>query len=230
MTRILRLVKKFFCLLALSACVFGCQKQQAKEEGSAEGQGRAKLSERERALIESKQETVSHVIPVSMQQIDQEPTNEQQPAEEIENRPTPANKATTPNAVESISAQPEASMTPAATETPILSPTGTPTPAISSTPLSTVQTPEAGKKPVATSTPRLRLNPLSMGTPFPQATVSAEFSLASSPVASAVPTETGSQAQRAAKPDASASATASWIRSASGKKRATPSVSPSSSP
>jgi hypothetical protein len=205
MTRILRLVKKFFCLLALSACVLGCQKQQAKDEGSAEGQGRAELSERERALIESKQETVSHVIPVSMQQIDQEPTNAQQPAEEIENRPTPANKATTPNAVESTSAGPEASMTPAATQTPILSPTGTPTPALSSAPLST-------------------------GTPFPQATVSAEFSLASSPVASAVPTETGSQAQRAAKPDAYASATASWIRSASGKKRATPSVSPSSSP
>jgi hypothetical protein len=223
-------MKKSFCVLAMSACVFGCQKQQAKDEGRAEGQGRAELSERERALIESKQETVSHVMPVSMQQVEQEPTNEQQPAAEIENTPTPANKATTPNPVESITPQPEASVTPTATGSPILSPSGTPTPAISSTPESTVQRHEAGKKPVATSTPRLRLNPLLTGTPLPEASASAEFNSPASSVAPTVSAETGSQAQKTANPDASASATASWVRSASGKKRATPSVSPSSSP
>jgi hypothetical protein len=76
----------------------------------------------------------------------------------------------------------------------------------------------------------LRLNPLSTGTPFPQASASAEFNSPASSVVPTVPAETGSQAQTTAKPDASASATVSWIRSASGKKRAKPSVSPSSSP
>ena len=140
--------------------------------------------------------------------------------EKIENTPTPS-------PVESITPQPEASVTPTATETPILSPTATPTPANSSTPAAAGQTPQAVEKPVLTSTPRLRLNPLSTGTPFPQATVSAEFSLTSSPFASPAPSETGSQGQKTA---TATPATSSWIRNASGKKRAEPSVSPSPSP
>jgi hypothetical protein len=147
--------------------------------------------------------------------------------EQVENTPTPTKMATTPSPVESITPQPEASVTPTATETPILSPTATPTPANSSTPKATLQTPEAVEKPVLTSTPRLRLNPLSTGTPFPHATVSAEFSLTSSPVASPVPSETGSQAEKTA---SATPATSSWIRNASGGKRAKPSLSPSPSP
>ena len=147
--------------------------------------------------------------------------------EKIGNTPTPTNLAATPSPVESITPQPEASVTPTATETPILSPTQTPTPTISSTPEATVQTPEPGEKPVVTSKPRLRLNPLSTGPPFPQATVSAEFSLTSSAATSPVPSETGPQAEKTA---TATSATSSWIRNASGKKRANPSVSPSPSP
>jgi hypothetical protein len=190
-----KLMKKAFCFLALSACFFACQKQQANNELLAQIQ--------------------SDVPP---------------PPEEVENTPTPANEATTPNAIESITPQPEESVTPSVTETPILSPTTSPTPAISSTPEPTMQTPEAGGTPVATSTPRLRLNPLSTGTPFPQATASAEFNLPASPTASAVPAETGSQDQKTAQPPASTSTAKSWIRSASGKKRVTPSISPSPSP
>jgi len=140
---------------------------------------------------------------------------------------TPTNLAATPSPVKSITPQPEASVTLTATETPILSPTETPTPTIPSTPEATVQTPERGEKPVVTSKPRLRLNPLSTGTPFPQATVSAELSLTSSPVTSPVPSEAG---PRAEKPATATPATSSWIRNASAKKRANPSVSPSPSP
>jgi hypothetical protein len=147
--------------------------------------------------------------------------------EPIEKRPTPTNLASTPSPVESITPQPEASVTPTATETPLLSPTQTPTPTISSTPEATVQMPEPGEKPVVTFKPRLRLNPLSPGTPFPEATVSAELSLTSSPVTSPVPSETESQAQKTA---TETPATSSWIRNASSKKRANPSVSPSPSP
>ena len=175
------LMKKAFCLLALSACFFACQKKQANDERRAEREREAELSARERALIESKQKTVSQT-PVSIQQVEQEPANGEQPA--------------------------EASVTPTATETPILSPTATPTPGISSTPEPTVPTPES--MPIATSTPRLRLNPLATGTPFPEASASA----------TAVD-ENRPQVPEAAK---------SWIRSASGKKRAKPSASPSSSP
>jgi len=144
--------------------------------------------------------------------------------EAIENAPTPTHLAATPSPVESITPQPEASVAPTATETPILSPTETPTPTVSST---IVQTPERGEKPVVTSKPRLRLNPLSTGTPFPQATVSAELSLTSSPVTSPVPFEAR---PRAEKPAAATPANSSWIRNASAKKRANPSVSPSPSP
>jgi hypothetical protein len=196
MTRILELMKKFFCLLALSACFFAYQKQQASDKV------RAQIPSEVRSTAEG-------------------------PAE-IGNTPTPGELATTPNPVASVTPHSETSVTPTPKETPILSPT--PTPAISSTPESTVQTPEAGKKPVATSTPRLRLNPLSTGTPFPQASASAESNSPASSVAPTVPAETGSQAQTIARPDASTSATASWIRSASGKKRARASVSPSPSP
>src|SRR6267378_8233858 len=147
--------------------------------------------------------------------------------EAIEKTPTPTNLAATPSPVESITPQPEASVTPTATETPMLSPTQTPTPTTSSTPEATVQTPEPGEKPVVTSKPRLRLNPLSTGTPFPQATVSAEFNLTSSPVTSPVPSEAGPQAEKTA---TSTPSTSSWIRNASGKKRANPSVSASPSP
>src|SRR4029077_3097143 len=147
--------------------------------------------------------------------------------EAIENKPTPTNLAATPSPVKSITPKPEASVTLTARETPILSPTETPTPTISSTPEATVRTPERGEKPVVISTPRLRLNPLSTGTPFPQATASAELSLTSSPVTSPVPSETGSQGQKTA---SATPATSSWIRNASGKKRAKPSVSPSPSP
>jgi hypothetical protein len=145
----------------------------------------------------------------------------------IENTPTPTNLAATPSPVESITPQPEASVTPTVTETPILSPTQTPTPTISSTPEATVQTSEAGEKPVVTSKPRLRLNPLSTGTPFPQATVSAELSLTSASVTSPAPSETGPPAQKTA---TATPATRSWIRNASGKKRASPSILPSPSP
>jgi hypothetical protein len=186
-------MQKAFCFLALSACFFACQRQQAGDEVLAQIQAE---------------------VPVPAEG-----------PEKIENTPTPTNLAATPSPVESITPQPEASVTPTATETPILSPTQTPT--ISSTPEATVQTPEPGEKPVASSKPRLRLNPLSTGTPFPQATVSAEFSLTSSPVTSPVPSETGPPAQKTATATPAAS---SWIRSASGKKRASPSVSPSPSP
>jgi hypothetical protein len=146
--------------------------------------------------------------------------------EAIEKTPTPTSLAATPSPVESITPQPEATVTPTATETPILSPTQTPTPTISSTPETTVQMPEPGGKPVITSKPRLRLNPLSTGTPFPQATVSAEFSLTSSPVTSPVLSETGPQAQKTA---TSTPETRPWIRNASGRKRANPSVASSPS-
>jgi hypothetical protein len=147
--------------------------------------------------------------------------------EAIDNTPTPTHLAATPSPVESITPQPEASVAPTAAETPILSPTETPTPTISSTPEATVQTPERGEKPVVTSKPRLRLNPLSTGPPFPQATVSAELSLTSSPVTSPVPSEAGPRAEKRA---AATPANSSWIRNASAKKRANPSVSPSPSP
>jgi hypothetical protein len=202
-----KLMKKGLCIMALSACVFACGKQQANDKSRAETEREAELSAHERALIEAKQNAISHLMSVSAQRAEQEPTKEQQPAEEIGNTPTPANTATTPNPVESITPQPEASVTPTATETPILSPTATPTSVISSTP-EPVQTPEV--MPVATSTPRLRLNPLATGTPFPEASASA----------TAVD-ENRSQVPEGAK---------SWIRSASGKKRAKPSASPSSSP
>ena len=143
----------------------------------------------------------------------------------IENTPTPTNLAATPSPVKSRTPQPEASVTPTATETSILSPTATPTPTISSTPEAPAQTPGHGEKPVVTSKPRLRLNPLSTGTPFPQATVSAELSLTSSPVTSPVPSEAGPRSEKSATP-----ATSSWIRNASAKKRANPSASPSPSP
>ena len=198
MTRIFKLMKKVLCLLALSACFFAYQKQQA--------------SDKVRVQIQSEVRSTA-----------EGPT-------EIGNSPTPADVATTPSPVASVTPHVEASVTPSATQTPILSPTATPTPAISSTPESTAQTSEAGKKPVATSTPRLRLNPLPADTPFPQASASAEFNLPASSVAPTVPAQTGSQAQETAKPASSTSATKSWIRSASGKKRATPSVSPSPSP
>ena len=145
----------------------------------------------------------------------------------IENTPTPTNLAATPSPVESITPQPEASVPPTDTETPTLSPTETPTPKISSTLEATVQTPGRGEKPVVTSKPRLRLNPLSTGAPFPQATVSAELSLTSSPVTSPVPSEAGPRAEKAA---TATPATGSWIRNASAKKRANSSVSPSPSP
>jgi hypothetical protein len=185
-------MQKAFCFLALSACFFACQRQQAGDEVLAQ---------------------IQADVPVPAEG-----------PEKIENTPTPINLAATPSPVESITPQPEASVTPTATETAILSPTQTPT--ISSAPEATVQTPEPGEKPVASSKPRLRLNPLSTGTPFPQATVSAEFSLTSSPVTSPVPSETGPHAQKTATATPAAS---SWIRSASGKKRASPSVSPSPS-
>ena|SRR2546423_3692456 len=188
-------MQKAFCFLALSACFFGCQRQQATDEVRA--------------------------------QIQAEVPPPAEGPEKIEDTPTPRNLATTPSPVESITPRPEASVTPAAVETPILSPTQTPAPTISSTPEATVQTPEPGEKPVVTSKPRLRLNPLSMGTPFPEATASAEFSLTSSPVTSPVPSETEPQAQKTA---SATPATSSWIRNASGKKRANPSVSPSPSP
>jgi hypothetical protein len=203
-----KLMKKGLCILALSACVFACGKQQARDKSRAETEREAELSSHERALIEAKQNAISHLMSVSAQRAEQEPTKDQQPAEEIGNTPTPANTATTPNPVESITPQPEASATPTVMETPILSPTATPTPMFSSTPEATPQAPEV--VPVATSTPRLRLNPLATGTPFPEASASA----------TAVD-ENRSQVQEGAK---------SWIRSASGKKRAKPSASPSSSP
>ena len=147
--------------------------------------------------------------------------------EAIENTPAPTNLAATPSPVKSITPQPEASVTPTATETPVLSPSQTPTPTISSTPEPTVQTPERGEKPVVTSKPRLRLNPLSTGTPFPQATVSAELSLTSYRVTSPLPSQAGPPAE---KPGTATPATSSWIRNASAKKRVNPSVSPSPSP
>ena len=182
-------MQKAFCFLALSACFFACQRQQASNEVRAQIQAEA-------------------------------PPPAEGP-EVIEKTPTPTNPAATSSPVESTTPQPESSVTATATETPILSPTQTPT--ISSTPEATVQTPQPGEKPVVTSKPRLRLNPLSTGTPFPQATVSAEFSLTSSPV----PSGTEPQAQKAA---TATPATSSWIRNASSKKRANPSVSPSPSP
>ena len=212
-------MKKGLCILALSACVFACGKQQARDKSRAETEREAELSAHERALVEAKQNAISHLMSVSAQRAEQEPTKEQQPAEEIGNTPTPARTAPTPNPVESITPQPEASATPTVTETPILSPTAAPTPTISSTPEATPQTSEAGEKPGGTSTPRLRLNPLSTGTPFPEASVV--------PTVSA---ESGAQAQETAQPVGLAPATSSWIRNASGKKRAKPSVSPSPSP
>src|SRR6266550_5866198 len=126
-------MQKAFCFLALSACFFACQRQQAGDEVLAQIQAE---------------------VPVPAEG-----------PEKIENTPIPSNLAATPSPVESITPQPEASVTPTATETPILSPTATPTPANSSTPKAAGQTPEAVEKPVLTSTPRLRLNPLSTGTP-----------------------------------------------------------------
>jgi hypothetical protein len=187
-------MQKAFCFLALSACFFACQRQQAGDEVLA--------------------------------QLQTEVPAPAEGPEAIENTPAPTNLAT-PSPVKSITPQPEASVTRTATETPILSPTRTPTPTISSTPEPTVQTPERGEKPVVTSKPRLRLNPLSTGTPFPQATVSAELSLTSSPVTSPLPSEAGPQAE---KPATATPATNSWIRNASAKKRANPSASPSPSP
>ena len=188
-------MQKAFCFLALSACFFACQRQQASDEVLAQ---------------------IQSEVPVPAEG-----------PETIENTPTPTNLAATPSPVKSITPQPEASVTLTATKTPILSPTETPTPTISSIPEATVQTPEPREKPVVTSKPRLRLNPLSTGTPFPQATVSAELSLTSSAVTSPVPSETGPQAQKTA---TATPETSSWIRNASGKKRANLSVSPSPSP
>jgi hypothetical protein len=182
-------MQKAFCFLALSACFFACQRQQASDEVLAQ---------------------IQTEVPVPAEG-----------PEAIENTPTPTNLAATPSPVKSITPQPEASVTPTATKIPILSPTETPTPE------ATVQTPERGEKPVVTSKPRLRLNPLSTGTPFPQATVSAELSLTSSPVTSPVPSEAGPRAKKHA---TATPATSSWIRNASAKKRANPSVSPSPSP
>src|ERR1700745_2911815 len=159
-------MQKAFCFLALSTCLFACQREQAGSEVRAQIQAES-------------------------------PPSAEGP-EKIETTPTPTNLGATLSPVESITPQPEASVTPTATETPILSPTQTPTPTISFTPETPVQTHELGEKPVVTSKPRLRLNPLSTGTPFPQATVSAEFSLTSSPVTSPVPSETGPQAQKTA--------------------------------
>ena len=209
-------MKKGLCILALSACVFACGKQQARDKSRVETEREVELSSHERALIEAKQNAISHLMPVSAERAEQEPTKEQQPAEEIGNTPTPANTATTPNPVESITPQPEASATPTVTETPILSPTVTPTSVISSTPEATPQTSEAGEKLDGTSTPRLRLNPLSTGTPFPEASV-----------APTVSAETGAQAQETAQPAGPTPATSSWISNASSKKRAKPSASPS---
>jgi hypothetical protein len=160
-------MQKAFCFLALSACFFACQRQQASDEVLAQ---------------------IQTEVPVPAEG-----------PEAIENSPTPTNLAATPSPVKSITPQPEA----------------------------TVQTPGRGEKPVVTSKPRLRLNPLSTGTPFPQATVSAELSLTSSPVTSPVPSEAG---PRAEKPATATPATSSWIRNARAKKRANPSVSPSPSP
>jgi hypothetical protein len=210
-----KLMKKGLCILALSACVFACGKQQARDKSRAETEHEAELSAHERSLIEAKQNAISHLMSVSAQRAEQEPTKEQQPAEEIGNTPTPANTATTPNPVESITPQPEASATPTVTETPILSPTATPTPTISSTPEAIPQTSEAGEKLGGPSTPRLRLNPLSTGTPFPETSV-----------APTVSAESGAQAQETAQPTGLTPATSSWIRNASGKKRAKPSASP----
>jgi hypothetical protein len=190
-----KLMKKVFCVLALSTCLFSCERQQARDEVLAQ---------------------VQTEVPVPAEGL-----------EAIEKTPTPKNLAAKPSPVESITPQSEASVTPTATETPILSPTQTPTPTISSTLETIVQTPEPGEKPVVTSKPRLRLNPLSTGTPFPQATVSAEFNLTSSPVTSPVSSETAPPPQKTA---TSTTATSSWIRNASSKKRANPSVSPSPSP
>ena len=193
--KVKRLMLKAFCFLALSACFFACQRQQAGDLGDAK-------------------------IRVEV------PPSGGRP-EAIGKTPAPTNLAATPTPVESVTPQPEASVTPTATKTPILSPTQTPTPpTISSTPEATVQRRDGGEKPIVTSKPRLRLNPLSTGTPFPQATVSAELSLTSLPATSPVPSETGPPAQKTAtaKP-----ATSSWIRNASGKKRANPSISPSPS-
>lgn len=185
-------MQKAFCFLALTACFFACQRQQAGNEPQAQIQA-----------------------------------EEPPPREANEKTPTPTNPAATPSPVESITSQPEASVAPTATETPILSPTQRPTSTISSTPEATLQIPEPGEKPVVTSKPRLRLNPLSAGTPFPQATVSAEFSLTSSPMSSPVPSGTEAQGQKTA---TATPATSSWIRNASTKKRANPSVLPSPSP
>jgi hypothetical protein len=188
-------MKKVSCFLALSACFFACQREQARNELRA--------------------------------QIQAEAAPPAEGPETIEATQTPTNLAETPSPVESMTPHPEASVAPAATETPILSPTQTPTPTTSSTPEATVQTHEFGEKPVVISKPRLRLNPLSTGTPFPQATVSAELSLTSSPVTSFVRSETGPPAQKTA---TETPATGSWLRNASNKKRASPSISPSPSP
>ena len=188
-------MQKAFCFLALSTCLFACQRKQAGSEVRA--------------------------------QIRAELTPSAEGPEKIENTPTPTILTATPSPVESITPQPEASVTPTGTETPTLSPTETPKPKISSTPEARVQTPKRGEKPVVTSKPRLRLNPLSTGTPFPQATVSAELSLTSSPVTSPVSSEAGPRAEKAA---TATRATSSWIRNASAKKRPKPSVSPSPSP
>lgn len=145
--------------------------------------------------------------------------------ETVEATPTPTNPVATPGPIESMTPHPETSVAPTARETPILS--ATPTPTISSTPEATVQPPGSSEKPVVISKPRLRLNPLSTGTPFPQATVSAEIDLTSSSVTSPVPSEAETQAQKTA---TETPATSSWIRNASNKKRANPSVSPSPSP
>ena len=147
--------------------------------------------------------------------------------ETVEATPTPTNLAATPSPAESMTPHPEASVAPTATETPILSLLQTPVPTIKSTPGGIVQTPKSAEKPLVISKPRLRLNPLSTGTPFPHATVSAELSLTSSSVTSPVLSGSGPQAQKTA---TTTPETSSWIRSASGKKRPNPSVSPSPSP
>ena len=147
--------------------------------------------------------------------------------ETVEATPTPTILVATPSPVESMTPHPEGSVTSTARDTPILSATQTSTPTISSTPEATVQPPESSEKPVFISKPRLRLNPLSTGTPFPQATVSAELGLTSSSVISPVRSEAEPQAQETA---TETPATSSWIQNASNKKRAKPSVSPSPSP
>src|SRR6266700_1179049 len=110
MTRILKLMKKVLCLLALSACFFAYQKQQASDKV------RVQIQSEVRSTAEGPTEIGNSPAPA-----------------DVATTPTPVASA-------SVTAHSEARVTPTATDTPILSPTPTPTPAISSTPESTVQT------------------------------------------------------------------------------------------